>query len=261
GKARMLHHSKFEVEIDTLRFNYAICDLPNDSLRGDPRSRIGFSFDKRKDLKFIVEASITSSWINQALMVFKDQPLGEFRIMASIDPTLIDEDGIFRYYAARDKGSRKDVRVSGDCFLVPRSYVGSTDMENNQDSWGTGQYKVEMSVSEVCSINPNYYMSDGKWDSDKWKPEWKKIKSRRRGQSFFNQALGLLSTQYEDSKWITILVDPAKTAFIQYETDGITRLLNPGTSIPSASGQTAKQNGGTGKGGTDYPKSGGQTIK
>ncbi|MDE5652011.1 MAG: hypothetical protein K2I48_00920, partial [Muribaculaceae bacterium] len=246
GKARMLHHSKFEVEVDTLRFNYAICDLPNDSLKNDISSRIGFSFDNRRNLQFIVDASITSSWINQALMVFNDQPLGNFRITASIDPDMLDADGVFRYYAARDRNSRKNVSVAGDCFLVPRSYVGSTDMANTQDSWGTGQYKVEMNVTEMCSINPEYYMTNGKWDSSKWKPEWNKIKSRKKQPSFFKQILGLLSSQYKDSKWITILAEPIKTSFIQYETEGITRLLNPGTTLPATSGQGSKTGAGAG---------------
>lgn len=249
GKARMLNHSKFEVEIDTLRFNYALCDLPNDSLGMNTDSRIGFSFENRKDLKFVVNATITSSWINQALMVFKDQTLGSFDIVASIDPKYIDNDGIFRYYASKDKGSKKDVRVSGDCFLVPRSYVGSSDMETVQDSWGTGQYKVEMKISEVCKINDNYYRTpDGK-DNKKWKQEWRQIKSRRRRPSVWNQVLGVLSTQYKDSQWITVLVDPAKNAFIQYETEGVTKLLNPGASV-NVSTPSSQKGGNTQQGGS-----------
>lgn len=243
GKARMLNHSKFEVEIDTLRFNYALCDLPNDSLGMNTDKRIGFSFDNRKDLKFLIKASITSSWINQALMVFNDQPLGSFDIVASIDPRYIDEDGIFRYYASSDKGSGKDVKVTGDCFLVPRSYVGSTDMENVQDSWGTGQYKVEMKISEVCKINDRYYKTEDGKDNNLWKDEWRKIKSRRKRPSVWSQVLGVVSTQYKDSQWITVLVDPAKNAFIQYETEGVTKLLNPGTTISVPGGQPS-QNGG-----------------
>lgn len=229
GKARMLNHSKFEVEIDTLRFNYALCDLPNDSLGMDTDSRIGFSFDNRRDLKFHVNATITSSWINQALMVFNDQPLGSFDIVASIDPRYIDEDGVFRYYAADDKDSGKDVRVSGDCFLVPRSYVGSTDMETVQDSWGTGQYKVEMKIAETCRINDSYYRDANGKDNKKWKEEWKQIKSRRHSPSVWQQMAGVVSTQYANSQWVTVLVNPVKTAFIQYETDGVNKLINPGS--------------------------------
>lgn len=231
GIARMLNHSKFEIVVDTLRFNYALCDLPNDSLGLDTDKRIGFSFDKRSDLKFIVDANITSSWINQALMVYNDQPLGSFRIAASINPNHIDKDGVFRFYAGNESHRTKDVRVSGDCFLVPRSYVGSSDMSNIQDSWGTGQYKVEMTLTETCRINQDYYKTDGEWDNSKWKPEWKLIKSRRHSPSVFNQAWGVITNQYDNNKWVTILVDPAKSTFIQYETDGINKLINTGTSL------------------------------
>ena len=251
GKARMLNHSKFEMEIDTLRFNYALCDLPNDSLGMATDKRIGFSFDNRKDLKFVVNAAITSSWINQALMVFNDQPLGSFEIVASIDPKYIDSDGVFRYYADRDRNSGKDVRISGECFLVPRSYVGSSDMKNIQDSWGTGQYKVEMKVSEVCKINERYYMTaDGK-DNNKWKEEWALIKKRKKQPSIWQQLLGVVSSQYKDSKWVTVLAEPAVNAFIQYETEGITRLLNTGTSAPAGvkAGGASGASGAAGAGG------------
>lgn len=241
GKARMLNHSKFEMEVDTLRFNYALCDLPNDSLGTATDNRIGFSFDSRKDLKFVVNATITSSWINQALMVFNDQPLGSFDIVASIDPKYIDGDGVFRYYADRDRNSGKDVRVSGDCFLVPRSYVGSSDMRNIQDSWGTGQYKVEMKVSEVCKINEKYYMTADGRDNKKWKDEWRLIKKRKKQPSVWKQLLGVVSSQYKDSKWVTVLAEPAINAFIQYETDGITRLLNTGTPAPAAAATGGKK--------------------
>lgn len=240
GKARMLNHSKFEVEVDTLRFNYALCDLPNDSLGMNTDKRIGFSFENRKDLKFIVNATITSSWINQALMVFNDQPLGSFDIVASIDPKYIDEDGVFRYYASQDKNSGKDVRVTGDCFLVPRSYVGSSDMQNIQDSWGTGQYKVEMQISETCKIDKDYYLTAQGKDNKKWKEEWKLIKKRKKQPSVWRQLLEIVSAQYKDSQWVTVLVDPVKSAFIQYETEGITKLLNPGTAPKAGASSPAK---------------------
>lgn len=238
GRARMLHHSKFEVEVDSIFFNYGICDLPNDSLGIDTDKRIDFSFENRRDLKFIVDANITSSWINQALMVFNDQHLGSFKIVASINPAQT-KDGIFTYSIKNKADSVKDVRVSGDCFLVPRSYVGSSDMTNVQDSWGTGQYKVEMTVTETCELNDSYYKTDGNWDSSKWKPEWRKIKSRRRTPSAWKQVWSAISNQYTGDKWVTILIDPAKTTFIQYETNGINRLINPGATITSAASASA----------------------
>lgn len=226
GRMRMLNHSKFEVYVDSLRFNYAICDLPNDSLGIDADKRIGFSFEKRKDLKFRVNAKLTSSWITQAMQVYTDVPLGEFDVVASIDPKYIGEDGVFTYSSNRDKNSGKLVSVSGDCFLVPRSYVGSSEMYGLQDTWGTGQYRVEMRIAETCRINPEYYQTNGKWDKDKWGPEWKLIKSRKHGKSAWKQVLDVVGVQYQDSKWISTLLEPTKTVIIQYETEGLNRLIN-----------------------------------
>ena len=256
GRARMLHHSKFEVEVDSLYFNYAICDLPNDSLGVNTENRIDFSLESRSNLKFIVDANITSSWINQALMVFNDQPLGSFRIVASIDPDLT-KNGVFTYNKNNVEDKVKDVKVSGDCFLVPRSYVGSSDMANVQDSWGTGQYKVEMTVTETCSLNEQHYKTNGKWDSSKWKPEWNKIKKRRHTPSAWQQAWSLITNQYSDNKWVTILVEPAKTAFIQYETDGINRLINPGTVL---AGESAKGSMQSTQNNSAQGNNGGQTM-
>lgn len=226
GRMRMLNHSKFEVYVDSLRFNYALCDLPNDSLGIAADTRIGFDFAKRKDLTFNVGATITSSWITQAMQVYNDRELGRFDISAAIDPAHLDADGIFTYSAAADAGGPKRVSVKGDCFLVPRSYVGSTDMLTMQDSWGTGQYKVEMRISETCRINPDYYMRDGKWDKDLWGPEWKLISSRRRKASPWKQILAVVGVQYAGDKWISTLVEPMRTVVVQYETQGITRLIN-----------------------------------
>lgn len=51
GKNRMLHHSKFEVEVDHLFFNPYLCNLPNDSLNtANIELRTPFSFASRKNL-------------------------------------------------------------------------------------------------------------------------------------------------------------------------------------------------------------------
>ena len=107
GVARMLNHSKFEVYVDHLSFNPGLCDLPNDSLGLDASKRIAFSFEKRKDLKFSVKATVKSSWMNQAMMVFNDCVLGTFNITANIDPKHLNEKGVFVYSHEADKNSEK----------------------------------------------------------------------------------------------------------------------------------------------------------
>lgn len=222
GIARMLKHSKFEVYVDSLRFNPSLCDLPNDSLGEDIDTRIGLSFEKRKDLKFAVKATITSSWVNQAMQVFNDQYLGEFSIEANIDPKQMDGN-VFTYSSRLAADSSKVVRVFGDCFLVPRSYVGATEISDNsemplQESWGTGQYKVEMQISETCSINQEYYQTaNHKWDKSKWKPEWQAIKKRSHGQSGWSKVMDVISTGYANNQWVVTLLEPMKTTVIQVE--------------------------------------------
>lgn len=218
GISRMLHHSKFEVYVDSLRFNPYLCDLPNDSLGLETDKRIGFSFARRKDLLFNVSASISSSWINQAMQVYNDVKIGEFHITAAVDSTSLDPSGVFVYSAADPGINKGKVSVTGDCFLVPRSYVGSSDLSDTEDSWGTGQYKVEMQISESCKINPDYYQTEGQWDKHKWKPEWAMIKKRRKGSSGWKSMLNLVGTDYIGSAWVTTLSEPLKTYIIQTET-------------------------------------------
>lgn len=243
GRMRMLNHSKFEVYVDSLRFDYSLCDLPNDSLGVNTDSRIGFDFAKRSNLTFNVAATIKSSWITQAMQVYTDEPLGTFNVRASIDPGQLDADGVFTYSAARDAGGPKRVSVSGDCFLVPRSYVGSTDMATAEDSWGTGQYKVEMRISETCTINADYYKTDGKWDKKLWGPEWELISKRRPQKSVWRQILDVVGTQYAGTQWVTTLVEPAKTVVVTYEKGALTKLINGAsgampTGMPASASKT-----------------------
>lgn len=240
GYSRMLNHSKFEVYVDSLRFNPYLCDLPNDSLGVDTDKRIGFSFEKRRNLRFNILATISSSWINQAMQVHDNVKLGEFDISASISPDKIDKDGYFVYSHNDSKEGAALVTVTGDCFLVPRSYVGSSDMSNATDSWGTGQYKVEMRISETCQINPEYYMTDGKWDKTKWNPEWKLIKSRRKPQNQWNKILNIIGAGYTGTEWITTLAEPMKTYIIQTET-GLLNSANSSMPTTKAAAMPAKK--------------------
>lgn len=218
GLSRMLNHSKFEVVVDELRFNPYLCNLPNDSLSVDPSTRIGFDFDKRRDLQFKVVATISSSWINEAIQVTNDQPLGQFVITAKIDPKQMDGN-VFRYKRGEDEEG-KVVVVTGDSFLVPRSYVGFTSLDEPVDTWGTGQYKVEMDISETCQINEAYYTEtvNGKkrWKKDAWKEEWKMMGKRpkRGGGTNF---VDLLFPSFSGKKWITTIIEPTTTVLLKQE--------------------------------------------
>ena len=70
-------------------FNPYLCNLPNDSLNtANIELRTPFSFASRKNLKFNVNARISSSWMNEAIQVVNDQLLGEFNIVTTIPDSL-----------------------------------------------------------------------------------------------------------------------------------------------------------------------------
>lgn len=222
GIGRMLNHSKFEVVVDELRFNPYLCNLPNDSVNPNPDTRIAFSFDKRKDLMFNVDAVISSSWINEAIQVHDNVELGRFSITAAIDPEFVDADGVFRYDSKNPADAAKRVGVAGECFLVPRSYVGSADMLTAQDSWGTGQYKVDMVVAESCKINEDYYTAKNKngkkeWKKEKWNPEWQLIKARKPRQNLLQTVTRTIVPQYSGEKWINTITEPFTATLIKHE--------------------------------------------
>ena len=224
GLSRMLNHSKFEMQVDELRFDPYLANLPNDTLSVTDETRIPFSFENRKDLEFNVKANIFSSWINEAILVNKDVELGQFQITAKIDPTKLDADNVFRYNRENPEDKDKVVYITGDSFLVPRSYVGSTDMQNSTPSWGTGQYRVEMQIEESCRINDKYYKTaDGKkWRKEAWNPEWKKMKKRpQRGQG--PKLVDMIFPQFTNGQWITTIIEPASTVLLQNESTVITK--------------------------------------
>lgn len=256
GVARMLNHSKFEVVVDELRFNPYLCNLPNDSLSPDPSTRIGFSFDKRKDLTFNVEALLSSSWINEAIQVVNDQELGRFFVTAMIDPEQLDCDGVFRYRRGNPADSAKRVSVTGDSFIVPRSYVGSADMATASDSWGTGQYRVDMNIYETCAINEKYYteMKDGKrvWLKDRWQPEWRLMKKRTPRQGFWQTVSTKVVPSLSGNQWLTTITEPLTTVLMTHEgklvNEGVSKLgvVGAGAAAGAAQGGTAAQQGGAG---------------
>ena len=237
GIASIVDHSKFLVEIDTLMFNPFHCMLPYDTIT---RSQIiSFDFDKRKDLTFQLNVKIYSSWINEAIMVTTDQLLGEFCVKASIKKENLNEDSVFVYSAASDSLLLKNgvVEVSGDCFLVPRSFTGTPNGTTASRAWGTGEYRVEMTVTETCQIdNKKYYKDDAQgesedWDKDKWNPEWQTIKKKRKTSNLL-KSIGdtVVSTFRGTDGWVQVLTEPVITTISETEADVLNSFLKVDTS-------------------------------
>ena len=231
GLQHIINHSKFLVEIDSLVFNPKYCNLPNDST-GSADSR--FSFEKRDHLNLQLKVRFFSSWMNQATMITNDQLLGEFTVNVEVDKNKLNSDGLF-VYDKNDPDFERLVSVDGDSYIVPRSYTGTTDGITFKPSWGTGQYRVEMEVSERCSIVDSYYQiresgsgeavafadatpGKKKWDKAKWKVEWEAMNARRKNDSFLKNAWNCIVSAYKGTGWMATLTDPLATALYSWET-------------------------------------------
>ena len=230
GLQHIINHGKFLVEIDSLIINPKYCDLPNDST-GSVDSR--FSFEKRDNLSLQFDMRLYSSWMNQAIMYTENKLLGGFTIYINVDKNKLNQNGLF-VYDKNDPDFKNLVNIYGDCYIVPRSYTGTYDGVTHQPTWGTGQYRIEMEISEQCSIVDSYYQiiesgngeavayadaTPGKtrWDKAKWKVEWNAMNSRRKGDSFFKNAWNCIVSAYKGSGWMATFTDPVTTALYSWE--------------------------------------------
>lgn len=240
GLNHIVNHSKFYVDLDQLVFDTRHSSLPNDSLSGKKQRK--FDFRKRKDFTFTVNVKVFSSWVNEAIMLTDNQQIGEFVITAHIDSSDLNPDGVFIYDSALHN---KKVTLTGESFIVPRSFTGTA----NNPSWGTGQYRLVVTVKEDCAMNLPYYqkpprkkqetsneLAEGspepgkskekpRWDNKKWKPEWEEMKAGRQRQTVFNDAWRSVTTAYVNKDWVQELVSPLTSAVSDVEKMELSKLL------------------------------------
>ena len=267
GLRHIINHSKFLVEIDSLVVNPKYCNLPNDS-SGSVESR--FSFEKRDNLSIMIKARFYSSWLNQATMITDNQKLGEFEINIKVDKKKLNANGLF-VYDRNDPDFEKLVSIDGDCFIVPRSYTGTMDGVSYQPAWGTGQYRLEMEISEDCRIVDSYYLiresgngeevafAEGipgkrKWNKAVWKAEWNAMKSRRPNTSFLNNAWDCIVKAYKGTGWMATLTDPVTTALYSWETEKLDKWINDiHPVVPTTKAAAAKPGESSGSASTTPP--------
>lgn len=228
GKQRISHHSKFQMVVDSIIFNPFLCNIPNDSLNPkqvEEGMRIPFDFMRRQNLSFCLHADISSSWINEAIMVTHDQYLGGFDISFTIpDSTVLDSigrwKGYYTWYSNRDGNNpKKKVRIEGESFIVPRSFICTKKVgEELISEWGTGQYRIDMSLTESCELNKSFYFTDNKPNKN-WKPEWKKIKRRKHYPTFWDGVTEEFMRTFDipNHQWVHTLLDPIQTVIISDE--------------------------------------------
>ncbi|MBR6115864.1 MAG: hypothetical protein IKP93_00130 [Paludibacteraceae bacterium] len=283
GIDHMNNHSRFYMTIDRLVFDTRHTSLPNDSVPGKMQTR--FDFRKRKDLTFSVNVKIFSSWVNEAAMLIDNQQIGEFNITAKIDSADVDPNGIFVYDPVRH---RKKVSITGDSFVVPRSFTGTS----GNPTWGTGQYRLEVTLREDCALNRDWYRDSTeirreaakpqekrkdpkdipfRWDKEKWGPEWREMQAHGRKRSIVREAWqSTIKTAYVKRDWVQEILSPLSVVVAQTEQTALGELLHltptatcssAGTAGSSAatagSGAAAGGAGGSSAGGvgkTDHPK-------
>ena len=195
---RIINHSKFELVLDTLIISPTHSNLPNSSLD------IPFSFEERKNFTLSMDIKLLSSWMNEIVQLQKNQELGEFSINIPVDQSVLDNKGYLRY--VRNANDVPAYKVLGESFIVPRSYMGYRDENDNyKNSWGTGEYKLDITLKETCDVTEQY--------RKKWKEDRKRRKEMQPKENFFASSWQTISNQRWDEltkSWvITTLKAPA----------------------------------------------------
>ena len=173
-------HSKFYLVLVTFEFHPYQSFLPNLSANRvtgpDTKASDGekaywntisqFDFAEQKDPKLKIRLDFSSSWINEAVQVHRDVFLGSFDIEI---PDKEDNLTGSVYFYSRQQAlaeGKPTIDVKGDCFVVPRSYM---PVSAQNPSWGTGEYKLKVVMSETCRYNP-----DGK-RAKNWHDDYKQL--------------------------------------------------------------------------------------
>ncbi len=198
-------HSKFHLVADTIVFNPYRSFLPNLRANRLQQPRRGeasqdeidywnaisqFSFDEYQNPSVNIKLEVYSSWINELVQVYQDVKLGTFSINIPIHEQELN-DSIYVY--SRDRAIADDkptIEVVGDCFVVPRSYM---PVSANNPSWGTGEYKMKVVLSERCRYNPQ---SDR---SKNWHRDYKQLVKMQNNGKAKNDYWGDVVTTFRDN--------------------------------------------------------------
>lgn len=195
---RIVNHSKFQLVLDTLIISPERSNLPNSDLD------IPFSFKERRNYNLTMDIKLISSWMNEIVQLQKDKTLGEFTISVPVDTAMLDSEGFLRYVRHGDEPSA--FNVVGESFIVPRSYMPYRDANDEfHNSWGTGEYKLEIGLKETCDITD--YLREH------WKDDRKRREKLQPSESFLTRGWQMVTTQKWDEitkSWvITTLKAPA----------------------------------------------------
>lgn len=172
GLNEIYNHSKFRLVLDSLFFYPYKCHLPNlysNHMAIEASKECGrkthFNFEDRENLVVSLQFTITSSWYNEAIILAKDVELGTFSIQIPISEEHL-KNGVFIYKS----GMPNVLHITGDCFIVPRSYVA---LPGGESYWGTGEYNVTTVLAEQCNITESMRKN--------WKNDYRQMKKMEKG--------------------------------------------------------------------------------
>lgn len=257
--AHLFLHSKFYLVLDTLEFHPYQSFLPNlsanrvtgpDAKASDDEKAYWntishFDFAEQKDPKLKIRLDFSSSWINEAVQVHRDVFLGSFDIEIPVK-----EDNLTGsvYFYSRQQAlaeGKPTIDVKGDCFVVPRSYM---PVSAQNPSWGTGEYKLKVVMSETCRYNP-----DGK-RAKNWHDDYKQlVRMQNNGKASNEYWTSIKSAIMDNTSTIlkstyTPLVSYGMNALgLQTATAGAAGMA--GGAMPGAAGGKMPAGGASGQGG------------
>jgi hypothetical protein len=195
---RIVNHSKFELVLDTLIVSPYHSKLPNSQLP------LSFSFDDRKNFNLSMNIKLSSSWFTESIELHDNTQLGEFTVTIPVNKESLGRDGYLRY--VRKPNETSAYEVVGESFIVPRSYMGYRDKTGRfQNVWGTGQYKLDITLSETCDI------------TDAYRNNWKEDRKMRNNMKPKSNVVSTIWQTVSKQKWneitqqwvITTLTAPA----------------------------------------------------
>lgn len=203
-------HSKFYLVVDTIVFHPYRSFLPNlganrisppDEKASEDEKEYWntisrFSFEDYPNSKITMKMDLSSSWINELVQVYHDVPLGSFSLDFEIGKQDLLGDSVYVY--SRRKAMAENlplIEMKGDCFVVPRSYM---PVSANNPSWGTGEYKMKVVLSQTCRYNPD----DNR--SKNWRHDYKQLLKMQNHGKAKNEYVEDVITTFRDNKY-TIL--------------------------------------------------------
>ena len=210
--AHLFQHSKFHLVVDTISFYPYNCHLPNLMANGikmakDSERNNAFSYSEREHLTVGLELTLTSSWINEAVMVQKDVKLGTFKMQFKIP----ENSASYHYSRKEVERNRRVIQehqentdslrqvlpteyveMEGDCFVVPRSYM---PISSSERLWGTGEYNIKVKFRESCQFSQDATHNE---KMKHWRKDYKQLRKMQKRGSEVSEYLRTVWNQNGD---------------------------------------------------------------